>query len=385
MEKEQRPLLKHTSAIYRGKSYIARDCITGKLCFLRADSMEKNEKSARIAVIGKEDVPSGLSVLQEIPSVVAILFVGEILPKELCDFAAERSLPLLILSAFPCAHDKKIAILDSKTATLIVDPDIDTLDRYSRKLRTRTDDLLFPFPALFPNCLYAIPLHNTRAHASQNEARIMLPSSRLQSAQSEEEWFEKYCDFAENARGNSIHAVLSVGDLTSFEPAEPFHTRLRALLRAAVYGSFSVFFEGVATYEAVERVREHVSKTCEELESEGREYNRHIPKGIIVDSPLLLSALPRISQSQTTLAVCLDLDVLLRSCLSPTAHKGVFSEISDSFFEMLRSLTAPLSILRFACMRHASLPPLELRKALTDCGVQALFVPAEHFSEWLGE
>lgn len=387
MEKEERAFLKHTSTVYRGKSYIARECITGKLRVFDTDSREQNKKSALIAVIEQESAHTGLSLLSDTPSAVAVLFVGEILPKSLSDYAAERSLPLLILSAFSHAHDGKIAILDSKAGTLIVDPDIDTLDRYSRKLCARADDLLFPFSALFPNCLYAIPLKDAETR-SQGNADIMLPSARPKASQNEEECFERYCNFSENAKGNTIHALLPMGDPSASESADAFSARLRALLRAAVYGSFSVFFEGVPTYDSLSLVMKQVAATCEELERENREYNRHIPMGVIVDSPLLLSALPRISQECSSLAidrVCLDLSALVRASVSPTAQSLPPSRLCDAFFEMLSPLLSPLSFPHFARMRQSFLPFEKVCRLLSDCGTQAIFVPSEQFGEWLAE
>ena len=79
-------------------------------------------------------------------------------------------------------------------------------------------------------------------------------------------------------------ALGNRGIRTSFLHPDLFRTQLRALLRAGVCGNLKVMFPMIASEWEVDKIREEVGKTAEQLEKEGVPF-RIPPLGIMIETP----------------------------------------------------------------------------------------------------
>ena len=96
-----------TTAVYRGKSDITRDCVTGKLRFLRMANEPIPDDCAVIPVFDEEDEPLENNALfkdWDAFSAVALIFIGTASPQALREKAMAYQLPLLLLQTLPAAH-----------------------------------------------------------------------------------------------------------------------------------------------------------------------------------------------------------------------------------------------------------------------------------------
>ncbi len=64
-----------------------------------------------------------------------------------------------------------------------------------------------------------------------------------------------------------------------------FRTQLRAILRAAAFGSARLIFPMIAAYFEIQSAKRMLDEAAESLEKEGLAYNRDIPIGIMIEVP----------------------------------------------------------------------------------------------------
>ena len=119
----------------------------------------------------------------------------------------------------------------------------------------------------------------------------LIAGCRLDDSLSEEKAYEYFCSFADKHIGTPITAIASLGG-RSAESKLLFRSRIRAIYRASVWGQFSLLCSGAISSSDVSEVVESLKDVFCELESEGREFNGFIKKGILIDTPLLLYRFP---------------------------------------------------------------------------------------------
>lgn len=66
---------------------------------------------------------------------------------------------------------------------------------------------------------------------------------------------------------------------------EVFKIQLRAILRASAFGDVKIMFPMIVNLEELEQAKELVRICMEELEAEGKPFNRAIPMGIMIETP----------------------------------------------------------------------------------------------------
>ena len=370
--------LYHIPAVYRGKSYVTRECIVGKLSFWQKDR-QSSRPHASIVVLTSDSESSYLKDGEDI-STVAVVFIGDRPSDALCAHAGARALPLLILGKLGLAHDGRIAILDSRNATLFVDPDREILDRYARHLRLAADRrLLSLLPALCP-CHTSIPFakeisplfDRARMIMAHDHERLCGPPTE------EEELFECLRELAEAAVDVPLIFCIRVYDLHAERALTALQARFRALLRAAVYGSFSLALEGLCCAEQVKNAFSLWEQTICELSTEGREHDKNMPRGMIVESPLLLHGLRDCPPFDY---LCIHGDRLWQSVLTPYASKCISVEAAIAFGNMLADTAHTLSVP--ICLR-TDLPPEEnvWHPSTHPVAPHPLFVPEKYLSAW---
>ncbi len=371
--------LYHTTAVYRGKSYVTRECITGKLSFF-VKGGQTVARDATIAVLTPSTEAAFLAT-NDASSTVAAVFIGERPSDALCTYAGKHELPLLILGKLSPEHNGKIAILDSRTATLFVDPDLETLERYARHLRLSADYRLLTLSPTLCACHCAVPLTKACPSALFANGR-MLPATdneRISATEDEEALFEALRDLAENAVGVPMLLPIRVYELQTEQGISSLQTRLRALLRAAVYGSFSLLFEGLYSAEAAKTAFAILDRVICELAAEGREHDRQLPRGIAVESLLLLHEMESCPPLDY---VCLDWDRLLRTALPPFAGKTPPIEAKHAFLQMLNGYTQRIQAPICARTVHAPMIHGWRCEDTVASGICTLFVPEAHLGAW---
>ncbi len=66
---------------------------------------------------------------------------------------------------------------------------------------------------------------------------------------------------------------------------EIFHTQLRALYRASVYGNLGILFPMITSLEEIAAIKEQVAQVQQELEQENIPFHRDIELGIMIETP----------------------------------------------------------------------------------------------------
>ena len=186
-------------------------------------------------------------------------------------------LPALLLDS----EDKRIgethneiAILDTEKQKLYVNPDLETIGGYfgteSRQsphtielfLETKNSD----FPRKLPEGCDGLVI-----------------GEALGNGASEQECYEYFCDVADTHTGAEIvaKADLALG-------SDTFLARVRAIYRASVWGRFFLLCTSVSTPEREHECISALHRAFCMLDDERREFNGFIPKGILIDTPMML-------------------------------------------------------------------------------------------------
>ena len=242
--------------IFKGEGFSWRGgAAVGRLCF-SAESVAKG-RDALLWVCGEAP--------RELPSsAVGVILLGR-----------EGGLPPLLpcpVLTLPCLDPSlggRIAILDGETQTLFVDPDLETLKSYGSPAVEENPPLLYRWVTEPPEML-------------RGEEGILWKAPPLRD---EEALFECYRAAAER------NPQLPLTVLLSAEEPDRLRTQLRGVLRGAVYGRFSLLFSGIGTREEWESCHRLCHEVFCDLESEGRECNGYLPRGLLLDRgmPLLES------------------------------------------------------------------------------------------------
>ena len=177
----------------------------------------------------------------------------------------------------------------------------------------------------------------------------------------EETLFEAYRDMAERAFGVPI-TVIAEYDVF-------FAERIRAILRGAVYGRFSLLIRGILCEKDLKNALFEINRVFCELETDGREFNGYIQRGICIDSPMLL----RQNVSTDGIDLCvIDADRLisLMTNNSERTESYVLSLVAD---EIKAALLRWRKAECFAILGKYSTNE-DFCRQLTNCGICSFFV-----------
>ncbi len=278
-----------------GKAFARENRIAiGKLFFSGMDTPAGNfhfTGHALLYVI-EADTPedSVRSDLLQAPEIVGIICLDKRNREFLLRTAAELRLPLLFLSELPHEYHGKIAILDADAATLAVSPNLNTLKRYQNIGYAPAENLLPESPLPDTGILF----HSLQSLARLSEipftgeclfdvTRCLTDSAASLPNPGEDEIFETCCELAGQMCGTPITVPISFSDKISFR------TQARGVYRASVYGNFSLLCCHLCTAEQISACFDALNQAFCELKAEGREVNGCLPRGVLVDTPLLLS------------------------------------------------------------------------------------------------
>lgn len=178
------------------------------------------------------------------------------------------SRPVMTLPGLAEENEGQIAILDAGRETLWISPELEQLRAYAEGERCSCGE-------------EEVRFFGWSEKVSEASAEGIVLEEPLR--EDEEGLFEFYRSVAEGYPGRSLMAKISPGEEAATR------RRLRALYRAAVYGCFSLLAMGITTDGEGERFCSLCHGVFCDLESEGREFNGYLPRGVLLDRgmPLL--------------------------------------------------------------------------------------------------
>jgi len=192
---------------------------------------------------------------------------------ELCSIGV----PCLVFdeSEAPCEFCKnKVALIDVERGILTLDPSIDTLEFYSA-LRGKNSSVTL-------DCSVGKIIKDVNLKVKG--ADYYFASSAILS---ENDVFESAINIWESLSPELL--FLDVKVPLGFEGEErAFSEKIEELYRAALYGSFAISLSGFDCECELAHAMQLLHKVFCMLESEGREFNAYLPRGIMISSPLWL-------------------------------------------------------------------------------------------------
>lgn len=204
------------------------------------------------------------------PRTVGIVIVGD-------EKAGSVSLPSIKVADLPEEYMGRIALLDPCCGRLFISPDISTLNRYLPRFFQRQQEKLPTFILRDGKKLSLSVVRSEDDMGDEGDSLIQLDVK----GENEEELYLRCSDITENAVGRRVTFMISAKDTSV--------SALRALMRGAVWGELSLLLCGILSEdELTDIMRKYCHAFCD-LESDGREFNGYIPRGLCIDSPYLLS------------------------------------------------------------------------------------------------
>lgn len=290
-----------------------------------------------------------------------VILAASIISPELLNFLIASRLPYLIIKE-ELSHEimGRVALLDAGRDILIVDPDIDTLNRYAAANRISQESAL----ELASECG-----ENRVGFTLKNDARggVLVRADRTVSSA---ELFDALLDIAEECCGAPVSFGLDLSHIRSCN--ESFCERAEALFRAAVYGNFSIQLEGYRGELDLSCAYSLLHRVFCSLEQEGREFNGYLPRGILVSSPVWLMQPIPLGKADF---ICFDFDRLsarLLGCeLDDLAREELPKEELLAAWKCYFSCFAPSCELRAESDRLASSPLFKEWRALS--GVERVY------------
>lgn len=185
---------------------------------------------------------------------------------------------------------EKIAILDPQAQKLFINPNLETINRYFSKGAVNKS----PAPTVLISCPQS-------AYRTPKECDGIVIS--LTPSHNESHLYDELCSIADANTGKRMVVDIALED------DDKFITSVRALYRASVWGRFSLLCSNISTPQKEKSCISLMHSAFRGLDSEEREFNGFIPKGIKIDTPLMLLSKPchRLADF-----FCLDCPTLIR-------------------------------------------------------------------------
>jgi len=167
---------------------------------------------------------------------------------------------------------------------------------------------------------------NYNSYAS-NRYDGLIVGEEISSFCTEDETYERFCEAADAYIGAPIHATAHLAPSSRKDREQLFKTRIRAIYRASVWGQFSLLCSGIVSPYELCTCLDALNDAFCELESESREFNGFIRKGICIDTPMLLYSFPSRSKFDF---LCFDFYKLLELCTDEKCSDEACRELSDA-------------------------------------------------------
>lgn len=254
---------------FSGKTLVrAHERVTGRLCFAVSGNVPTDTEGTKIVF---------WDGVCNFPEALLRFAVGMVLPDCAEHTAKEKAsrlgIPVLtvenISDIFGECGKHRVAVLDTSISRLYIDPDIETVSRL---------------------------LYEKRRHENAEISKLAVCSEDLMRVPqgfdglvgkplggSEESAYEYLCELADRNTGSRIVAALCGNG-----GADKVTALVRAAYRSGVWGRFSILFCGIRLPDEASVCIEALHRAYRELDAAGREFNGFMPKGIAVETPIML-------------------------------------------------------------------------------------------------
>ena len=280
---------KNEELLFFGISQSARPSLVAGRLMIWGERAGGEAADASIICILDPQAPS-ITTVMALPCAPAALVISSCaLSPALLSLAAGSAIPFIILNDVP--HELyfqggKVALLDTAKSVLIIDPSIETLNRYPRLCEyDSTGDSV------------GCPL---KLHKEESKCKFLLDSPFPV------ELFEALNDVSERFGAPPITLCLSVP--RSKRDEEAFCEAADSLFRAAVYGDLSVMLKDFVSDAELSYALSLLHSVFCRLQQEGREFNGYVKKGALITSPAQLMRRIRLWRPDF---LCFDLESLL--------------------------------------------------------------------------
>ena len=238
--------------------------------------------------------------------------------------ARTMNIPALINIEYDDSMDGKMAIVDGKSSSLIVEPDADTLKKYQdqkdeelhqramlKELKGKTTETKSGHKIhLYANIGSTGDVASVLANDAEGIGLFRSEFIYLEKENypTEEEQFQIYKAVAQNMAGKKvIIRTLDIGadkqidyfDMAHEEnPAmgyrairicldrpEVFKTQLRALFRASMYGNISIMYPMIISVTEVKQIKAIVAEVKKELTEQGVPFKDDVEQGVMIETP----------------------------------------------------------------------------------------------------
>ncbi|MDO4649310.1 MAG: phosphoenolpyruvate--protein phosphotransferase [Eubacteriales bacterium] len=238
--------------------------------------------------------------------------------------ARTMNIPALINIEYDPEDNGRMAIVDGKAGTLIIDPDEDLLEKY-RELREQeiaqramlkelkgkpTETKSGRSLHLYANIGSTADVANVLANDAEGIGLFRSEFIYLEKEDypTEEEQFQIYKTVAQNMAGKKvIIRTLDIGadkQIDYFNMAheenpamgyrairicldrpEVFKTQLRALFRASMFGNISIMYPMIISVSEVRKIKEIVTEVKHELSAQGIPFRDDVEQGVMIETP----------------------------------------------------------------------------------------------------
>ncbi len=252
----------------------------GKIYIWRADTPNEPPDAAIICLFDEGSVACASSYMAlSHPS--AVVLSSRAVSARLLSFLICSKIPYIILNdslSFSQSNACRVALLDTKRNLLIVNPQLQTLNMYSEK---NTDNSLLP-DVIVPN--------RKAVYSGTRESNALMYCVSCESAQPE--LFDALCALAEEgySHNRDRHIAVNLPIPHGDKQSELFCEYAEALFCAAVYGSFSLVLSDFYAETQISHALSLLHSVFCRLQEQGREFNGYLKKGLMLESPLWLTA-----------------------------------------------------------------------------------------------
>ena len=297
--------------------------ISDRLVRVLSGHDEGDMDAAEPSIIVAEDLAPSETVQMDKSKVLAFVTRKGSSNSHTAILARTMNIPALINIEYDDSMDGKMAVVDGKTGSLIVEPDADTLKKYQdqkdEELRQRA--MLKELKGKTTETKSGHKIHLYANIGSTGDVASVLANDaegiglfrsefiylEKDNYPTEEEQFQIYKAVAQNMAGKKvIIRTLDIGadkqvDYFNLDHEENpamgyrairicldrrdiFRTQLRALLRASAYGNIGIMYPMIISVDEVKEIKKIVESIKAELTEKGIEYGE-VEQGIMIETP----------------------------------------------------------------------------------------------------
>ena len=298
--------------------------ISDRLVRVLSGHDEGDMDAAEPSIIVAEDLAPSETVQMDKSKVLAFVTRKGSSNSHTAILARTMNIPALINIEYDDSMDGKMAVVDGKTGSLIVQPDADTLKKYQdqkdEELRQRA--MLKELKGKTTETKSGHKIHLYANIGSTGDVASVLANDaegiglfrsefiylEKDNYPTEEEQFQIYKAVAQNMAGKKvIIRTLDIGadkqidyfDMAHEEnPAmgyrairicldrpEVFKTQLRALFRASMFGNISIMYPMIISVTEVKQIKAIVAEVKKELTEQGIPFKDDVEQGVMIETP----------------------------------------------------------------------------------------------------